>query len=172
MTTAKDVRDQRRKATVGSALLGFSDEPVFAEIVKRRSGGAPADRRRVKHAELELLTAPGERLGEDRPGTTFLAEALPRERWDLPVMAPFERVLLVHRLREVTAAVGFTRFEPTAPDVDGELEIGARRASLSREADWLPAVENRGEGIFLRFAKAVMRQGFNAVRGVRRVRLS
>ena len=57
-----------------------------------------------------------------------------------------ERVVVVHRLREVMALVGFTRFEPLAPDIEGELEMGVRRAALAREITWLPAVENRGEG--------------------------
>jgi hypothetical protein len=59
--------------------------------------------------------------------------------------------VLVHRLREVVAQVGFTRFESVSPDIDGELEIGVRRAALARETTWLPAIENRGEGVFLQF---------------------
>jgi hypothetical protein len=66
-------------------------------------------------------------------------------------MNSIQRVVLVHRLREVVAQVGFTRFEAAAPDIEGELDIGVRRASLSREQTWLPAFENRGEGIFLQF---------------------
>ena len=75
-------------------------------------------------------------------------------------MQAIERVVLVHRLREVIAQVGFTRFEAAAPDIEGELEIGVRRACLAREISWLPAVENRGEGIFLQFnADAISRTG-------------
>ena len=62
----------------------------------------------------------------------------------------------MHRLREVMAQVGFTRFEAVSPDIDGELEMGVRRASLAREITWLPAVENRGEGIFIQFKKDVV----------------
>jgi hypothetical protein len=66
-------------------------------------------------------------------------------------MEPIERVVLVHRLREVVAQVGFTRFEAAAPDIQGELDIGVRRAALAREITWLPAFENKGEGIFIQF---------------------
>jgi hypothetical protein len=66
-------------------------------------------------------------------------------------MQAVERVVLVHRLREVVAQVGFTRFEAAAPDLQGELEMGVSRADLAREPTWLPAVENRGEGFFLQF---------------------
>jgi hypothetical protein len=68
-------------------------------------------------------------------------------------LSPIERIVLVHRLREVIAQVGFTRFEAISPDIDGELEMGVRRASLAREITWLPAIENRGEGISLQFNK-------------------
>ncbi|MCU0981162.1 MAG: hypothetical protein MUF25_18585, partial [Pirellulaceae bacterium] len=46
-----------------------------------------------------------------------------RQEWDVPWMAAVERVVLVHRLREVVAQVGFTRFEAAAPDLQGELEM-------------------------------------------------
>ena len=105
----------------------------------------------MKEAELETLVASREEIGNDRPDGNFFARALPREHWDAPWMATFERVILVHRLKEVVALAGFTRFEAAAPDVEGELEMGVRRASLARELEWLPAVENKGEGIFLQF---------------------
>jgi hypothetical protein len=46
-------------------------------------------------------------------------EALPRAAWDpgnKPALNRIERVVLVHRLREVMALVGFTRFEPAGTD--------------------------------------------------------
>ena len=67
-------------------------------------------------------------------------------------MKPIERIVLVHRLREVGAQVGFTRFESAAPDIEGELDLGVKRAALARETTWLPAYENKGEGIFLQFS--------------------
>jgi hypothetical protein len=54
------------------------------------------------------------------------------------------------------ALVGFTRFEAEVPDIDGELSLDVRRASLAREVSWLPAVENRGEGVFIAFKKATI----------------
>jgi hypothetical protein len=66
-------------------------------------------------------------------------------------MGKVDRVVLVHRLREVMVQVGFTRFEPAVADIDGELTLDVRRANLARELTWLPAVENRGEGVFISF---------------------
>jgi hypothetical protein len=62
-----------------------------------------------------------------------------------------ERVVLLHRLREVVALTGFTRFEPLTVDENGELDIGARSAAIDTVITWLPSVENRGEGVFLSF---------------------
>jgi hypothetical protein len=52
-------------------------------------------------------------------------------------------------LREILALVGFTRFEAVTPDINGEYETDVERAQLALEPQWFPAVENRGEGIFL-----------------------
>jgi hypothetical protein len=58
-------------------------------------------------------------------------------------------VVLIHRLREVIAQVGFTRFEPPAPEIDGELDMKVERQMLDIEIKWLPAIEHRGEGVFV-----------------------
>jgi hypothetical protein len=102
---------------------------------------------------MEMLIAAKDELGDDKPDGNFFARNLPKAVWDAPWMNTVQRVVLVHRLREVMAQVGFTRFEAVSPDIDGELEMGVRRASLAREITWLPAVENRGEGVFIQFRR-------------------
>jgi hypothetical protein len=156
----EQLRYERKKARVNAALEGLSDEEIFAEIQSRRSG-EEEEQKSVKQAELETLLASKDEIGEDKPDGDFFARALSRERWDRPWMAPIERVVLVHRLREVSALVGFTRFEAMAPDQEGELEMGVRRAALAREITWLPAIENRGEGIFLQFRRESVDEWFN-----------
>lgn len=151
----EDVRRERKKAKVQAALDGLSDAEVYAEIQARR-GGFLETEKSVKRAELETLAAAEEEIGEDRPDGDFFARALPKEKWDRPWMAAIDRVVLVHRLREVTALVGFTRFEASSANTDGELEMGVRRAALARETSWLPAVENKGEGVFLQFDRAAI----------------
>src|SRR5262249_12889391 len=55
-----------------------------------------------------------------------------------------DKVVIASRLREVRALRGFTRLVPPTPGEDH------RVAKISvRPLDWLPAIENRGEGIFL-----------------------
>ncbi|HLU49384.1 MAG TPA: DUF1998 domain-containing protein, partial [Planctomycetota bacterium] len=48
------------------------------------------------------------------------------------------------------------RFEAIAPDKDGELQIGVQRAALARDVEWLPAIENRGEGVFVAFSRGAI----------------
>lgn len=151
----EQIRYERKKARVNAALEGVTDAEAFAEIQARR-GGLEVEPKSVKRAEFETLAASQEETGEDRQDCPFFARALPQEHWDRPWMSAVERVVLVHRLREVTALVGFTRFEGLAPNIEGELEIGVRRASLAAELSWLPAIENRGEGVFLQFRRATI----------------
>ena len=145
-----ELKYERKKAKVKAALEGLTDEEVFAEIQARR-GFALEQPKSVKQAEMETLVASKDELGNDRPDGNFFARAVPKTIWTKPWTLPVERVVLVHRLREVVAQVGFTRFEAAAPDIEGELDIEVRRATLAREITWLPAVENTGEGIFLQF---------------------
>ena len=84
-----------------------------------RSGG-DASLRPVKEVEFEALADARDELGTDTPEGDFFARALPRERWDAEWMKAVEHVVLVHRLREVVAQVGFTRFEAAGPDTQGE----------------------------------------------------
>ena len=154
------LRYERRKAVVKEALDGLSDDEVFAEIQSRALGGTKTEKS-VKVAELETLIAARDEIGEDRPDGVFYARNLPRTVWDQPWMTPIERVVLVHRLREVVAQVGFTRFESAAPDTEGELDIGVKRAALAREISWLPAFENKGEGIFLQFNREIIKAWMN-----------
>jgi hypothetical protein len=148
--TLEELQYERKKAKVKAALDGLTDQEAFAEIDFRRKGGIKEDKT-VKVAELETLIASKEELGDDRPNGNFFARALPRTIWESSWMKDIARVVLVHRLREVVAQVGFTRFEAAAPDIEGELEMGVRRATLAREVSWLPAVENKGEGVFIHF---------------------
>jgi hypothetical protein len=148
---------ERKKAKVHAVLDGYRDEEVFAEIKVRR-GQSAESQKSIKQAEMETLIASKDELGDDKPDGTFFARNLPRAAWDRPWMSVVERIVLVHRLREVMAQVGFTRFEAVSPDIDGELEIGVRRASLAREVTWLPAIENRGEGVFIQFRKAAVEE--------------
>ncbi|MBK9090174.1 MAG: DUF1998 domain-containing protein [Holophagales bacterium] len=144
----EDLAKERKRPSVKAALDGLSDDEVFAEIERRRTGG-PLPNQKIKELELATLLSVKEKLGEEfHGGADFLARRIPIRRETGPLRA-IDRVVLVDRLREVSAQVGFTRFEAQAADIDGELSLDVRSAPLASEVKWVPAVENRGEGIFL-----------------------
>jgi hypothetical protein len=154
--SADDIAYERRKPKVNEGLAGLTNEEVW-EAVRERKNPANSSEKPVKRAEIETLLAPGDQIGEDTLESTFFARVLPRAEWNQPWMAGIERVLLVERLREVAALVGFTRFESASADAEtGELDAGVRRAEISRQPEWVPAVENRGEGVFLQFSREAL----------------
>ena len=81
-----------------------------------------------------------------------------------------EAVIQLHRLREVLALVGFTRFEAVTPDINGEYETDVERAQIPLEPKWFPAVENRGEGVFVQLRAEAVQRLARAARGGRAAR--
>jgi hypothetical protein len=141
---------------VSGAKLGFSDWDVWAEV-QRRKGEQTDEPRGIREVELETLLAAKTELGDDRPGGDFFARAVKLPSKPAWMGRKVERVVKVHRLREVVAQVGFTRFEAAVPDIQGELELEVERAVLARDMTWVPAVENKGEGVFIAFKADAVR---------------
>lgn len=75
-------------------------------------------------------------------------------------MAAIKSLVVVHRLREVSCLYGFTRFEAAPTSTDGDIEdiqLAVHGAPVAADADWLPAVEQFGEGLFLHFDPEAIR---------------
>jgi hypothetical protein len=146
---ADELRFVKKKPAVAAKLAGHEAGDVLAAIDRVRGGGA--SERPVKQVELDALLAAPEGFGDDVPvDPDFHARCLPESHWRKSApSAPIAAVIQLHRLREVLALIGFTRFESVTPDVDGEYQGDVERAALAREQSWFPAVENRGEGVFL-----------------------
>ena len=142
---------------IGAALQPYSDIQV-AEAIAKFQGGEANKEKPPKTAEFEAFASTIGESGSDVPDGNFFARVLPEEHWKTgkPWMEAFSKVVLVHRLREVVAQVGFTRFEAAVPGLSGELDMDVKPQVLSTTADWLPAIENRGEGIFLQFDSAAI----------------
>ncbi len=63
-----------------------------------------------------------------------------------------EQIVLVEKLRQVQAIVGFTRLDAVGELTDPDFRIQIPPAPLSRRPPtWVPAAEVRGEGIFIQF---------------------
>jgi hypothetical protein len=149
-----------RDPQVAAVLEGYLDKDVFDQIEKQKRGGA--DEPPVKAAEVRALLAVPEGFGDDTPiDQNFHARKLARTYWDPDqdsVCGGIDYVIQVHRLREVLALAGFTRFDPIMPDIHGEFENAENRADIQREPEWFPAIENRGEGIFLSFSRSALKE--------------
>jgi len=146
----EDIGRERRRHRVQATLEGHRDGDVWREVQRRRSGieGPPKS---IKQAEIETLMRQSDSLGEDKPDGDFYARTWPVGPLPKAAEGKVSRLVLCHRLREVTAQVGFTRFEAGMTGVDGELDLGVQLAPLAHSASWLPAYQNRGEGIFIAF---------------------
>lgn len=144
----------KRKPEVTAALAPFDDERVLAAIAERKEG--PGGDQPVKLVELDAILSVPEGYGDDVPiDPKFHARRLPastgrrRGQPDRSIAPRIACVVQLHRLREVMALVGFTRLEPISPDIHGEYDSDVETASLALVPQWFPAVENRGEGVFV-----------------------
>ena len=154
---ASDLAFLKKKPKIVERLAPFTDDEVLGAI--REAKGGKAEEKSVKQVELEVLLTAPEGFGDDVPiDPNFHARRLPDRAWRHSGRSDGIGVLTqLHRLREVLALVGFTRFEAVTPDINGEYETDVERAQIASEPTWFPAVENRGEGLFLQLsAKAVM----------------
>jgi hypothetical protein len=122
----------------------FDPEELWKAIETRRKGGIPdpgPTEEDVKRPEWVVLTHPSPPT--DWPH--FLSERTPPpERYRKWI----REVLLLKRLREVNALVGYTRVE--APEETVDPAQRPKMADLTKgRPEWVPANEVHGEGIFL-----------------------
>jgi hypothetical protein len=137
-------------ATQLAAFSTYPDDDLLSAIQSRREGvnARPVyDARDIKTPEWLVFSDP--------------SRAQRTEDLELtPVAAPIgyddliEKVVLVERVREVKALVGFTRIDPPGEMLDIDDVPVDQRAPLSRrDPTWVPATEVRGEGIFIQFKR-------------------
>jgi hypothetical protein len=142
---------------VHANLEGYSDLDVFSRISSMAEGSEGGDAAEdPRFAEFALFSSGRALIGDSSPNALLHAETLPRDTWDPshdPMLAGIATLVAVHRLREVTCIYGFTRFEPS-PLASDELEdvgLAVSGAPLAKNPDWLPSIDQYGEGIFLQF---------------------
>jgi hypothetical protein len=156
--SAADVGQARRfNSALRMDFEGYSDEDVFArlKLVGDRMALDASTNPRV--LEFDVLASGRKTIGVNEPGTRLYAETLPKDAWFEPAhrnLDTIRGVIAVHRLREVMCLYGFTRFAPAPTAADSEVEdiqLAVRGAPIAQHADWLPAIEQFGEGIFVHF---------------------
>ncbi len=89
---------------------------------------------------------------EGYPKTNLLIRSSAIENYGELIRSSFERVSLLHKLRETRAFVGFSRI---FPGDDLTQEERWKLIALEKKS-WLPAIIVRGEGIFLKFREDML----------------
>ncbi len=129
------------KGELGPILdeLKMTPEQLFAAIERRLQSYAELNTADLKPAEFrQFVEDPGDRIEQD------LDFEIRRETVAPEIEPYISTVVRAVRLREVKAITGFTRINPPGDPDSPEI------AQLSRtKLSWLPAIEVRGEGIFL-----------------------
>ncbi|MBO0706714.1 MAG: DUF1998 domain-containing protein [Candidatus Dormibacteraeota bacterium] len=123
-------------------LRAFSEDALWEAIQRHREalaspGPSVPD---LRAPEYEVLSDPSSAT----PDPDF---ALSERRVPPALTELFEQVVLVDRLREVKAFVGFTRLD--APEWGDARPPGLVRLTFGHPT-WVPAAETRGEGLFFR----------------------
>ena len=162
--TVQDVAQAKKFNPKVSASLGpYSDGDIFDRLQRIREGAKTDATRSPKLSEFDTFASGRSEIGANHPTAKLYAQTLPREAWADPDagidLSGIKNLVAVHRLREVSCLYGFTRFEAAPTGSDGDIEdiqLSVRGAPISRDADWLPAIEQFGEGIFIHFDAAAI----------------
>lgn len=125
-------------------LRPFPPEAVWEAIEERRrklTQPGPTSMADLRMPEYQVLTHPAETPSDE--DVSLSERCVPAS-----LQGVLEQIVLAERLREVRAFVGFTRLD--APEWDGSRPAALVRLTRDGKPTWVPAVETRGEGVFLR----------------------
>ncbi len=128
--------------------LGLSADEIIKQINDAMNSLEATDIPTIRWEEFAKLSTP---VVGDHVDFDVRHESIP------PALDQyFDRIVRVVRLREVRALRGFTRIKPPS----GELEADSPTLAPLHGGppkDWLPAIEVRGEGIFLRLKESAVK---------------
>lgn len=94
-----------------------------------------------------------------RGSKDFFREDTNIEDYNIPAL---KQIVLVKRLREIRALIGFSRINPKSPEQDGFVDI------KQPEDDWYPGYEVRGEGIFIKLDQDILDRWSNTDFAIKR----
>ena len=130
----------------------YTPDVVWSAIEAKRAGAGAEEtvtETDIKRPEWDVLTA-------DPPPTDWPHFLGTKTSIPSAYTAVLSNVLLLERLREVNALLGYTRVE--APEEAASPDEQPPMADLCKgKPDWVPASEVFGEGIFLRFDEEAVR---------------
>lgn len=166
-----NVEDPDDRAQLVRILAKGELRPVLAELgLTPEAFVEQLNRRLDSHEQINTEDLRGE---EHRQFTSGIADHGPDREFEMrpqtipaPVAYWFSHLVRVVRLREVSALTGFTRIHPPGdPDSPNVAPISVRRL------DWLPAIEVRGEGIFLEIDSRALSEWEKKASVVERIRV-
>jgi hypothetical protein len=140
-----------KKAGALPGIDKFTPSAIWKAIDSRRSGGdeaAGVNETDIKGPEWAVLT-------EVNPPTDYPHFMSKKVEKPLGFGRYIARVLLLERLREVNALLGFTRVE--APESSDDPGGRSNMAGLALgKPEWIPANQVHGEGIFIQFDEQML----------------
>lgn len=135
-----------------SDLYKYPEEEIWTQIEKKRNDQSDDDNfgKDLKTPEWQVFSVADR--ASNTPDFELDSVKAPQEYKEY-----FEKVVLVEKMREVRALIGFTRIE--SPYDHQEAEESIEWAPISRNLPkWVPASEIRGEGIFIQFNESTIQK--------------
>lgn len=130
-------------------LLSFSSvKKILWKELNNRDGTTDSERYEVDSTEFkyeEYRALSGEDSWSNISSEDFLREEMNMEDYDIPGV---NKVVLVKKLREVRALIGFSRMKPVN---NNDMESRRFVKIKKDETNWYPGYQVRGEGIFIQF---------------------
>lgn len=136
----------RLQGRLGNELANYTDDEILQAIIAKKeqlANDIPSVEPDLKQPEWITLT--------DQTKTYNSRDfKLTPEEVPIKLQKYISRLVLVERLREVSALIGFTRLDSFGEVLDPDLELDVKRVPIYRSRnEFFPANENRGEGIFI-----------------------
>ncbi len=145
-------------------LKGYTAAELWQAIENAKETGDSEKVSELRAQEYHLLASATAPIQSARLSATI--------QTDLPdnLAATIERIVLVDRLTEFMALVGFTRIESAGDLCDYDTVDPERLAPLMvPPITWVPGAENRGEGIFVKLREDVLNAWENSAPVMRRM---
>ena len=140
---------QKRNSLPG--IERFDPQDVWQAIEEKRKGtkkSTAISDTDIKEPEWNVLVS--DKLSTGWPHFSCSAGVVPEN-----FQHYFSKIVLLDRLREVNALIGYTRVD--SPENTSDSGEGPERASLcAHKPEWVPAVDVHGEGIFIKFNETVI----------------
>ena len=145
LESAGEVKTLRKTGHLPHGLTGHDDAAIFSAIQTFATQGTGGDPNDLHGPEYKLLVAADPARNTADFHLNRLTPSVPPDFEDV-----VSQVVLVERLRVVTAALGFSRVVAARNFGTTDSAGAAITAPLSRKPPkFVPAGENRGEGVFI-----------------------